>query len=408
VVTVTATASPTPLEGIRVIDLSTSLGTYAGRLLADLGADVIKVEPPGGAPERSIPPLTEDGISLPFAFTEAGKRSVVLDGPEIGRSTEQLERLLGTAQILLTSEGPGVLRRRGLHPEDVTRRHPGLIHVSVSPFGLTGPWADRPASDLTLLAAGGLLALAGEADLPPVRAFGNQTSVISGVHAATAALIAVLVLEETGQGQIVDVSAQEAVAHSLENAVQYVDLEQTVRHRAGSGPVEAGTGLFACSDGWIYLVGGLGGLPLAWDSITDWLESAGVEEAAQLNEPQWRERGWRRSEEAVRTFRDLFERFAAHRTKRDLYEDGQSRGISIAPVSTPEDLLNSPQLVERGFFRPVTVNGRTLAFPGSPYRFDGMDVAPGSPPAQPGADTRAVLDALPAAGPTAETRGVAR
>ncbi|KAB2977552.1 CoA transferase [Streptomyces sp. SS1-1] len=396
--------SPGPLEGLRVVDLSTSLGTYTGRLLADLGADVIRVEPKGGAPERSRPPLTDDGTSLPFAFTEAGKRSIVLDGNEIGACSEQLESLLETAQILLTSEGPSSLRRRGLHPLDVTHRHPQLIHVCISPFGLSGPWADRPATDLTLLAAGGLLALAGDPALPPVRAWGNQTSVIAGVHAATAALMAVLVLEETSQGQIVDVSVQEAVAHSLENAVQYVDLEKTVRHRVGSGPVEAGTGLFPCSDGWIYLVGGLGGLPLAWESITTWLVDSGLHEAAQLHDPRWHDRSWRRSGEAVRTFRGLFERFAAGRTKQALYEDGQRRGISIAPVSTPDDLLTSPQLLERNFFLALPVNGRTLPFPGSPYRFDGMTVAPGAPPAQPGADTQAVLETLPAARTAAENK----
>ncbi len=394
--TVTTTACTTPLDGIRVIDLSTSLGTYAGRLFADLGADVIKVEPPGGASERTVPPFTEKGTSVFFAFTEAGKRSVVLDGSDTDRA-DQLERLLGTAHVLITSEGPGRLRERGLHPEDVTSRHPRLVHVSISPFGLTGPWADRPACDLTLMAAGGLLALAGEADLPPVRAWGNQTSVIAGLHAATAALMAVLVLEETGRGQIVDVSAQEAVAHSLENAVQYVDLEDTIRRRVGSGPVEAGTGLFACSDGWIYLVGGLGGLPLAWDAITEWLEGGGLEDAGKLREPRWRERGWRRSDEGVRTFRDLFERFAAPRTKQQLYEEGQRRGISIAPVSTPDDLLTSPQLAERGFFRRITVGDEALTLPGSPYRFQGLDIAPGRFPERPGIDTRAVLTSLPAA-----------
>ncbi|MFG3660845.1 CoA transferase [Streptomyces sp. NPDC047706] len=382
-----------PLDGVRVIDLTTRLGAYTGRLFADLGADVVRVEPPGGLPERAVPPLTEDGTSLTFAFTEAGKRSVVLDLADPGRAN-QLERLLAGAQVLLTSEGPAGLRGRGLHPDDVTRRHPGLIHVSVSPFGLTGPWADRPASDLTLLAAGGLLALAGDPDLPPVRAWGEQSSLIAGVHAATAALIALLALEDGGHGQIVDVSAQEAVAHSLENAVQYVDLEGIVRTRAGAGPAEAGTGLFACADGWIYLVGGLGGLPLAWDALTEWLQAGGLKEAARLREPRWQQRAWRRSASGVRTFRTLFERFAAPRTKRELYEGGQRRGISIAPVATPEDLLTSPQLTERAFFRQVAVGDATLPFPGSPYRFGGLDVAPGDAPA-PGAHTRAVLDALP-------------
>lgn len=403
----TATVTALPLDDIRVIDLSNGLGTYTGRLFADLGADVIKIEPPSGAPERTTPPLTPQGTSVFFAFTEAGKRSITLDGTATEQA-EQLERLLDTAHILLTSEGPSRLHQRGIHPEDVTRRHPGLIHVSVSPYGLTGPWADRPACDLTLLAAGGLLALAGEADLPPVRAWGNQTSIIAGLHAATAALMAVLALEETGQGQIVDVSAQEAVAHSLENAVQYVDLENTVRRRAGSGPREAGTGLFACLDGWIYLVGGLGGLPLAWDAITQWLESGGLKDAADLRDPRWQQRDWRRSDEGVQTFRDLFERFAAPRTKQDLYEDGQRRGISIAPVSTPSDLLASPQLAGRAFFRQIAVGDEVLTFPGSPYRFERLDVAPGRFPAWPGIDTRAVMDALPEAADTASgSQGVA-
>ncbi|MEU4173006.1 CoA transferase [Streptomyces sp. NPDC026665] len=386
--------SPAPLDGVRVIDMTTALGAYTGRLFADLGADVIRVEPPGGAPQRSAPPVLPDGTSLAFAFTEAGKRSVVLDTDDLVPTLE-LERLLGSADMLITSEGPSALTTLGLHPDDVSSRHPRLIHVSISPFGLTGPWADRPASDLTLLAAGGLLALAGEADRPPVRAWGEQTAVIAGLHAATAALIALLSLEESGGGQIVDVSAQEAIAHSLENAVQYYDLEGIVRRRAGAGPVEAGTGLFTCADGWIYLVGGLGGHPLAWPAITEWLEENGLEEAAELRAPHWQEREWRRSTEGIRTFRALFERFAGERTKEELYEDGQRRGISIAPVSTPHDLLVSPQLTQRGFFRHLAVGDSTLTYPGAPYRFAGMDIRPGEAPPQPGHHTQAVLDSLP-------------
>ncbi|WP_189186343.1 CoA transferase [Streptomyces albiflavescens] len=391
----TAHQCPTPLDGVRVIDLSTRLGAYAGRLFADLGADVIRVEPPGGVPERTVPPLVGGVTSLSFAFTEAGKRSVVLDLDD-PVDAARLEDLLGTAQMLLTSEGPGRLRELVLHPDDVTARHPRLVHLSISPFGLTGPWADRPAGDLTLLAAGGLLTLAGDPDLAPVRAWGEQTSVIAGVHGAAAALMALLALEDTERGQVVDVSAQEAIAHSLENAVQYFDLEGVVRHRAGAGPAEAGTGLFACADGWIYLVGGLGGLPLAWEAISQWLEDNGVEDAEQLREPRWRERDWRRGEQGIAVFRTLFERFAAQRTKQELYEDGQRRGISIAPVSTPHDLLSNPQLTERGFFRKLAVGDRTLAFPGPPYRFAGLDVGPGEAPAEPGRHTEAVLNSLSA------------
>ena len=119
------------------------------------------------------------------------------------------------------------------------------MHVAISPFGLTGPYADRPASDLTLMAAGGLLALAGEPDRQPVRAWGEQTAVIAGVHATTATLIALHVLETESRGQIVDLSVQEAVAHSIENAAQYLDLEGVVRRRAGAGPQESAPGCSA-------------------------------------------------------------------------------------------------------------------------------------------------------------------
>lgn len=399
---VTMTLTPTmdgPLEGVRVIDLTTRLGAYTGRLLSDLGAEVIRVEPRGGAPERNHAPQTEDGISFGFAFTEAGKQSLIADSSDADNAV-QLERLLDTAQMLLTSEGPALLRARDLHPENVTDRHPGLVHVSISPFGLTGPYADRPASDLTLLAAGGLLGLAGDPDREPLRAWGNQTSVIAGVHAATAALIALLSLESTGRGQIVDLSVQEAVAHSLENAAQYLDLEGVVRKRVGAGPAEAGTGLFQCADGWVYLVGGLGGRPLAWQSITDWLTGQGIDEAETLSADKWQERTWRRSREGSTAFRVIFEKFARTRTKQELYESGQGRGISVAPVATPEDLINDPQLVARDFFRTIDVGGHPLRFPGPPYRFANAYVGPRSGPPPLGSTTAAERNAP--AGPAYE------
>ncbi len=352
-----------PLSGVTVVDATTALGEYAGRLLADLGADVIRLlNTTSTSPERR-------------AFMNAGKqiRAVQPTSPE---GFAELEELLQRAQILLTSEGPAALRAKGLDPFDVTRRHPMLVHVAISPFGLTGPYADRPASDLTLLAAGGLLALAGEPDREPVRAWGEQTAVIAGTHSATAALIALHVLETELRGQVVDLSVQEAVAHSLENAAQYVDLEGVVRRRAGAGPQEAGTGLFKCADGWMYVVGGLGGSPLAWSAIVEWLVDGGVPEAKDLDAELWQQREWRRTPKACARFRELFEAFTRSRTKAELFASGQKRGISVAPVATPEDLLHDPQLVARDFFRTVEVEGERVTLPGPPYRFRTSDVGP--------------------------------
>lgn len=347
-----------PLAGITAIDATDWLGEYAGRLLADLGATVFRCS------------------SDPEGLFTTPRSTFMNAGKTITREPATLKERLGDAQVLLTSQGPAELERSGMTPDLLQLRHPALVHVAISPFGLDGPWADRPASDLTLLAAGGLLALAGEPEREPLRAWGEQTSIITGTHATVAALIALNELEESGVGQIVDVSAQEAVAHSLENAVQYVDLESIVRRRRGSGNAEAGTGLFRCADGLVYLVGGLGGKPLAWTQIAEWLIEGDIGGADGLLDPRWMEPDWRRSSAAILTFRGLFEQFTADRTKQQLFDEGQRRGISIAPVSTPDDLLRNPQLVARDYFRPVDVADGTALLPGSPYRFRDADVRP--------------------------------
>lgn len=350
-----------PLDGVTVVDMTTPLGEYTGRLLADLGAEVIRTERPATSLERRV-------------FMSAGK---------MFRLDTDVDELLVRAQILITSEGPAALRSRGLDPVEVTSRHAQLVHLAISPFGLTGPYANRPASDLTLLAAGGLLALAGDRDREPVRAWGEQTAIIAGVHAATAALMALHVLETDGQGQTVDLSVQEAVAHSIENAAQYFDLEHVVRHRAGAGPQEAGTGLFRCADGWIYLVGGLGDKPLAWEAIVDWLIDGGVTAAAELRAACWQMPQFRREAHANMRFRELFEGFASRQTKAALFGAGQRRGISIAPVATPEDLLADPQLVARNYFRVIEADGDPMVLPGPPYRFRHSSVGPGNVMSEP-------------------------
>lgn len=365
-----------PLTGIRVVDASTDLGAYVGRLLADLGAEVLKLESPHENTNKAAwsPGLTQAEAAA--LFRGLGKARVRLD-PADPDDVGQLSGLLDSAQVLITSEGPEGLEQRGLGVYALRERHPRLVHVAISPYGLDGPYANRPATDLTLLAAGGLLALAGEPDREPVRAFGEQSYLATSLHATVGALIALLAVEERGEGQVVDVSAQEAVAHSLENAVQYVDLEGVVRKRVGGAPSEAGTGLFECRDGWVYMVCGLGGYPLGWTGLIDWLLEGGVAEAAELRAPEWSEPDWRRSVIAVARFRQLFEGFAAVSGKQELYEAGQAHGVSIAPVSTPEDLLHNPQLTARNFYREVDVDGVGVTVPGPPYRFEGLAVGPG-------------------------------
>jgi benzylsuccinate CoA-transferase BbsE subunit len=347
-----------PLSDVRVINAAGNLGAYLARLLTDLGARTVRLAADDADANRVSP------------FFTVGQRGIA--------EGEDIEGLLERAHVLITSGGPAELRRQGLSPDQLSRRFPGLVHVAVSPYGQDGPYADRPATDLTVLAAGGLLCLAGDSDRPPVRPVGEQSAIATSLHAGVGALIALLVLDETGLGQRVDVSAQEVVAHSLENAAQFFDLERVVRQRTGSRSAEAANGLFACLDGWVYLVAGIGGSPLGWPGLVTWLEGAGLHGASRLREDRWEDPHWRRTPEATAEFRRLFEGFARSQPKDQLYEAGQRHGVSIAPVSTPDDLLTNLQLVARRFFRTIDVDGERMTLPGAPYRFRGLEVGPRS------------------------------
>ncbi|MDJ0420237.1 CaiB/BaiF CoA transferase family protein [Rhodococcus opacus] len=390
------TISRLPLAGVRVVDLSTPLGSYVGRLYSDLGAEVVRVEPAEGLADRRRGAPTVGDVGAEWVFHNVGKKSVVIDDVDAGLDSPTVVDLLRSAQILLTSEGPESLRGRGLEPDTVAEVLPHLVHINISPYGLDGPWTDRPADDLTILAAGGLLALAGDPDRAPVRPAECQSAVAASLHGAIGGLIALLAQEGDHVGQTVDVSAQEAVAHSLENAIQYYDLEGSVRTRAGSAPKEAGTGLFACADGWLYVVGGLGGYPLGWAGIIDWFDECGVEGADALRADRWQDRLWRRTPEAITEFRTYFEQLTVSRTKEELYEAGQRHGVSVAPVSMPQDLLDNPQLVARNYFRSATIDGIDVTIPGPPYRFDGANIGPGPAVAGIAEHTEAVFTALAA------------
>ena len=369
-----------PLAGMRVLDLTGELGRYPGRVLADLGAEVVRVEGPGVGLARDAGPRVgpaNAGLGADFVFATLGQEIVALD-PARPDDADRLAALLGRADLLLTDGGPAALARHGLGPGQLTARYPRLVHVAMSPYGLDGPYADRPATDLTLLAAGGLLQLAGTPDRAPVRPAGGQSGIATGLHATVGALLALLDREDSGAGQTVDVSAQQAVAHSLENAVQYADLEGVVRGRTAGTATEVANGLFRCRDGWVYLVAGIGGTPLGWDGLVGWLHGAGVE-VEVLREPRWQDAAWRRTPAAADEFRGIFEAFTETRAKAELYEAGQRHGVSVAPVSTPADLLASPQLVARGFFREIDVAGQRVTVPGPPYRFAGLDVGPAAP-----------------------------
>lgn len=359
---------PAALDGIRVLDLITNYAAYAGRLLADLGADVIRIEPPGGSPLRRMPPL-QGGRETSFAhaFFDAGKRSIVLD-LETAAGRASLAALASDSDIVLHDpSGPGA---PNLPVAELRAANPRLIVVSITPFGLTGPYSAYAACDLTLLAAGGLLSLGGYTDREPIGIQGGQAHIASGIFAAVAALAALCSRERTGAGAWLDVSGQECVAFALEDAVPEWYIAQRVRRRLGDGAREAGTGIYPCMDGHVSMVAGRLGTAKAFATLTQWIAESGNPGTDVLLDPKWQDFRYRQSPEGIALFAKLFGEFCRTRGKQQLYRDGQARQIAIAPVNTIADLFDDPQLRSGHFFGAQSgANGvGGLVFPGPPYR----------------------------------------
>ena len=361
------------LAGLRVLDLTDEMGVYTPKLLADLGADVICVEPPEGSPVRRLPPFyrgqpgAED--SLFHWWMNTSKRSVVAD---LDTSDGQgfFRDLVRSAQILVTSGAPAALARRGLTYTALAEVNPGLVMTTITPFGLDGALADYAADDLVLLAMGGLMYLAGYPGEHPTAVYGYQSYLAGSLFGAVGTLIAAYEAAESGLGQLVEVSIQEAVAHALESAAQQYDLNGVVRQRTGANQQGAGFGLYPCQDGLVFLAIGLvgGQVEGTWRALTSWL--ADVPEAAILSDPRWLDGQYRGTAEAERTFYEIFARYTRDKTKQELYRSGQALGVTICPVCTLDDLAHDEQLLARDFFVRVDHPelGASFLYPGAPYR----------------------------------------
>lgn len=379
---------------LRVVEITRDpAGEHTGKMLADLGADVIKLEPPEGVPSRHIGPYAGDtdgtagdrgdvNASLTFWTYNTSKRSVVLAGDGQGRAAR--DRLIAGADIVLTDAPPSQLAAADLDLEDLLRHHPRLIALSVTAFGLTGPWAEYRSGDLVALAAGGLLNSCGYDDhsIPPIRPGGNQGYMTAASFALCGALLALIERQHSGSGQLVDVSMHEAIAVSGELANPYwfypkaVVKRQTARH---AQPVPTQPALFRCMDG-IYLYFALIlSDPKAWAALTTWMDDLGL--AADLIEPQYADYAYRQRQFAH--VQGILEAFFAVQDSLTVYHEGQQRGLPIGPVLAPEEVLTDEHLLARNFFVPLPLpsdESRTAPFPGAPYQFSAFAASPSRPP----------------------------
>jgi benzylsuccinate CoA-transferase BbsE subunit len=393
--------SQAALGGIRVVDMSGWSGQYCGKQFADLGADVILVEPIGGSSVRRDGPFIDGKVSpehsIPFAYYNAGKRGIALD---LDSAEGQLifKRLIRNADLLIESEKPGVMASRGLDFASLSKEAPKLVMTSITPFGQTGPYANYESEDIVTLALGGLLYLGGYADMPTA-VHGNQAYLSAAQFASVASMMGLLAVEAapgSAVGQQIDVSVQECVVMGLETAIQFYDLEKSVRTRGTGQLGMAGVGVFKCVDGEIYLMAGGIASTRFWESTAKWLIDEGVAEAAQLLDKRWDSHDYLATPEAKQIFNSLFQPFAAKRTKLDLYEAGQATRIPICPVRTPKDILESRQLAYRDFFvsQRHAQTGRVMKVPGAPYRLTATPWAVTGPSPRLGEHTADILDEL--------------
>lgn len=352
-----------PYDGLRVIDLTHELGAYAGKLFADLGADVIRVEPPGGRSDRGAPAAAGLGGDLRYSFANANKRSVSLDlaGPE-GQAV--LHDLIASAGVVLL-EGP----EAALLPSILSM--PGARVVTlVSHFGLDGPYADFAGSDLVTQAMGGIAWMSGVPGQPPLRIAGNQAFTVASLYAGVATALALFDVEVNGGGpHLIDVSAQECIAHSLQNALQVWDLEGCISVRGGEGTRDASEQVLPCLDGHVFVASTLA-IPASWRALVGWMQEEAHPGGQRFLEPDWADRRKRTTGPMHQEFRDLFGAFVARRTMESLRTEALARKIIMAPVSRITDLPGDPQLLFRRFFHdvPHPALGRPLRFPGAPYR----------------------------------------
>ncbi|HIF99037.1 MAG TPA: CoA transferase [Myxococcales bacterium] len=332
-----------PLSGLRVVDLADEKGELCGRLLADLGAEVIRVEPPEGAFSRRLPPFAPDGeTSLYFGFRNAGKRSRVMDiKTEQGRAA--LEELLADADILIESEHPGSLAALGLAPPEILGRHPQLVITSISDFGQEGPYADYQSTNMVAVAMGGMMYRAGRPERPPVVVPGNFAYDVASGSAAFGTLLAFWKRLQTGRGQHVDVSAMEAVANLADWSLPNFSLNPSIGVRAGSGIYT----LYRCADGYVRMIV----LVLRhWRALLKW-----VGEPEELMDPHYDQFINRLI--SMDKIVPIFERFFLDKNKVDIAREAQRRGIPATPLLHPGEVMQNEHALGRETFAQFEVGG---------------------------------------------------
>ena len=382
------------LADLRVVDLTGALGALCGKILADLGADVLKIEPPGGHPLRRRAPLA-DGVEpgeagLGWWAYAAGCRSAVLDlATSDDRAT--LLDLARRADVVLESFAPGHLAALDLGWESLHAANGALVLTSITPFGQTGPHAGFRAPELVLQAMGGMMHHVGDADRPPARVGGDQAALQAGGQAALGTLVACAEARRTGRGQWLDVSAQTAMVWTLLSETSVPSMHGFTPTRDGAYIRAANSKrrlIFPCRDGFVALSSGGGVLGAANMTGLTALMAEHDMAPAFMRERDWK--AWDaaylislggRAADEVDAVTNAIAAFVATRTKAELYRAALDRSLLIAPVSDMADLVGDAQLMAREAFVDVAEPrlGRAIRRPGASVKLARAPIGPPRP-----------------------------
>jgi len=373
---------PPPLAHLRVVDLTDLRGAFAGRLLADLGADVVKVEPPRGDAGRFVPPFA-GGVaapdrSLPFLYRNANKRGAVLDLHEAG-GWHRFGTLCEQADILIENLGPEGERRHGLTPAEVQERHPHLVHVALVDFGLTGPRAGWRLEALPAFAASGALHASGFPDRPPCWLPGYAAHDCGATFAVAGALAAVLARARSGAGQTVEVSVQEAALNGMNPwSIPPADYARLYPMLPVAPPRNADGAyhVLGTADGYVRV---LPGSPRQWRAFVALLGNPDALEGEHWGVPLFR----LMNGDVVRA---VATEALAGRTRAEVLAEGRRLGVPITAVNTPEEFVAEEQTRVRGYFRRTGFPHLGDApFAPAPFNFSRTPAVLGRPAPAPGA-----------------------
>ncbi len=338
------------LSGYRVLDLADEKGMFCSRLLADMGAGVIRVEEPGKDSVRSDC----------FWGTNVGKLDITLN-LGVRQGQEIFKRLVKTADVVVESYQPGCLERLGLGYSELSEVNPRLVMASITDFGQSGPYRDYKSCDMVASALGGQMYVCGEPQAPPLKPFGNQACYTACLFAAIGVLLVLQRRRASGKGQHIDISLQECVAATLDHVLVRYFSEGIIAKRQGSLHWNNAFHIFPCRDGYILLT-----LFRRWQTLVEWLDSEGM--AEDLTDEKWQDREKRLQQ--LDHIIEVLERWTKSHTVAELVEKGQLMHLPWAEVASIPRLVDSPQLKERGFFVEVEhpQSGEKYKLPGAPVK----------------------------------------